>query len=65
MAKASKKATEKRVSKIYGHRCHGVQISIWDMAKVMEVGVDACEAGLDDQGVGDRIHEYVESIRKN
>lgn len=65
MAKASKKAIEKRVARIYGQRCHGVQISIWDMAKVMEVGAKACDEGLDDQGVGDRIHEHVQTIRKN
>lgn len=59
------KEDEKRVSAIYKQRCSGIQIDIFDMSKIMRVGIEAVAEGLDDQAVGDKIRAFVESIRRN
>ena len=67
MAKQSKadKAIEARVSGIYHRSCSDIEISIFDIGKVMKVGVEAMKAGRTDEQVGEDIQAYVETIRKN
>lgn len=65
MTKKEIKAARDRVSAIYGKRCHGIQIPIMAMGKVMDTGMAAIAEGLDDAGVGDKVVAYVETIRAN
>ncbi len=69
MAKSTVTAQEKkdhaRFTALYGQSCNGVQISVFDMGKVMRVGLDAIRAGLDDEGVKAKLVEFVSTIRKN
>ncbi len=68
MAKVTKKAikaNEARVSKLYGLSCSGIQISIWDIGKVMAVGMAALNAGGSDEAISGEIRAFVETIRKN
>lgn len=65
MTKKEQKAATQRVSSIYSRRCHGIAIDIFDMGKVMKVGLDAVAAGEDDAGIGDKIATFVQTIRKN
>lgn len=65
MTKQELKKAERRFTAIYGKRCHGIQIPIMAMGKVMKIGLDAISEGLDDAGVGDKVVAYVETIRTN
>lgn len=65
MKKLSKKAVESKVSRLYMESCSGIQISVFDMGKVMRVGTDAVQAGLSDEEVKNKIRAFVETIRKN
>ena len=63
--KKEQKARRDRVSRIYTQTCSGIQISIWDMSKIMDVGLASIEAGDDDTALGQKIRAFVETIRKN
>lgn len=65
MTRKQKALIDARISRVYGQRCSGVQISVMDMGKVMAVAQTAVAAGVDDQALGDAIAAYVETIRKN
>lgn len=65
LTKKEQKARGDRVSRVYGQTCSGIQISIWDMGKVMNVGLESIEAGDDDATLGQKIQAFVETIRKN
>jgi hypothetical protein len=58
-------ALEKRISRIYGLRCSGIQIDIMDIGKVFAAAKLAAAEGLDDEALGQRIFDFVQTIRKN
>lgn len=59
------KAREDRVARAYARACHGVQISIWDMKKISDVGMASIDAGDDESTLEAKIAAFVETIRKN
>jgi short-subunit dehydrogenase len=64
--KTSKKNdVDARIEKLYGQRCHGIQIDIMDISKVFKHAREVAETGADDIVLGDAIAAYVETIRKN
>ena len=63
--KTALKVNEKRISRAYAVSCSGIQISIWDMSKIMDVGHAAIASGADDAALGVAIRAFVETIRKN
>ena len=63
--KPSKKAIEKRISRIYLERCSGIQVNVFDLSKISDVGEAAVAEGADDQVLGDKIAAFVETIRQN
>jgi hypothetical protein len=65
ISKAQEKRNHDRVSALYAKACSGVQISIWDMGKVMKVGLEGVAQGLDDEALKAKIAEFVATIRKN
>jgi hypothetical protein len=57
---------DKRIERLYYKTCSGIQISIFDMSKIMDVGRQALvHADLTDEQLGTIIRNYVELIRKN
>ena len=65
MAKVSQKQKEKIVTKIYYTRCNGIQVPIMSLSKIMKIGLDGLDAGLSETEIGDRIFEFVQTIRAN
>lgn len=61
----AKHANDKRIDHVYATRCSGVQISIFDLAKVSAVGHASIAAGADDTQLGDAIAAFVQTIRRN
>jgi len=61
------KLNDERINRLCGQRCSGVQISIMDIPKVFKVANQAIveNAEISDQALGDKIAEYVNTIRKN
>jgi hypothetical protein len=49
-----------RIDRIYRQRCSGVPIHFMDVSKIFRVGR---EAVVDDQALGDKLAEFVETIR--
>ena len=49
-----------RIDHIYRQRCSGVPIHFMDVSKIFRVGR---EAVVDDQALGDKLAEFVETIR--
>ncbi len=64
-SKAQEKKNRDRVSALYAQACSGVEINIFDIGKVMKVGLDAVSAGLDDEAIKAQIKAFVDTIRKN
>jgi hypothetical protein len=57
---------DKRIERLYYKTCSGIQISIWDMSKIMDVGRSALiDNDLTDEQLGTIIRNYVETIRRN
>ena len=54
-----------RFQRLYLSRCEGIQISIWDMGNVSDVGMAGIDAGKTDEEVAEAIHAFVQTIRKN
>jgi hypothetical protein len=55
-----------RIDRIYRQRCSGAPIHFMDVSKIFRVGreaVEAVEAVVDDQALGDKLAEFVETIR--
>jgi len=52
-----------RIDRIYRQRCSGVPIHFMDVSKIFRVGREAVEAAVDDQAPGDKLAEFVETIR--
>lgn len=63
--KKQKRDDDERINRIYRERCNGVQIGVMQIGTVFNVGKSAIQDGLDDQGIGDRIVAYVDTIRHN
>jgi hypothetical protein len=63
--KAQAKANASRFNLIYAKSCHGIQVSIWDMKKIWEVGMKSIEAGDDDVILGQKIRTFVDTLRLN
>lgn len=59
---AAEKALDSEIEKIFRQNCEGVQISVFDIAKVFEAGRKAKAEGRD---MKEAIIACVESIRKN
>jgi hypothetical protein len=62
MTTKEQKALDRQIERVYGQRCHGIQIDIYDIGKVFAVGRMAAIEGRD---IGDAIAAFVETIRKN
>lgn len=66
MARATK--TEKqihgRIEKAYRARCQNIQVPIMEIPKIFEVGRKAVAEGADDQVLGDKIAEFVDTIKR-
>lgn len=56
------KTLDKEIERLYREHCNGIQIDIWDIAKVFEAGRKAYAEGTD---MKDAIIKCVEAIRKN
>lgn len=65
MTKKQQAANSARINKAYGIACHGIQISIWDMSKVMDVGLKSIADGDDDDALKKKLREFVNTIAKN
>jgi hypothetical protein len=52
-----------RIDRIYRQRCSGVPIHFMDVSKIFRVGREAIETVVDDQALGDKLAEFVETIR--
>jgi hypothetical protein len=61
----AEKLTETRISNMYRAKCQGIQVDIMDIGKIFQVGREAVAKGVDDALLGDIIHNFVQSIRKN
>jgi len=58
----SDKQLRKAISAAYSSRCGGIQIDIFDIAKVFAVGKAAALTGND---LGDAMFAFVQTIRRN
>jgi hypothetical protein len=63
--KKMEKVIDKVVEAAYYSTCSNIQISIWDISKVFDVGRKAYHEGKRGEELGDAIKEFVETIRKN
>jgi hypothetical protein len=63
--KAQTRRNEDRVTRLYGQACHGVQVSVFDLGKIMKVGLEGIAAELDDETIKTKISEFVQTIRQN
>jgi len=64
--KIAEKKLDARITRLFNQRCSGIQIGIFDLAKVSQAGKEAAATfGDDDQKVGDAIYNFVQTIRKN
>ena len=63
--KKMQKLIDEHVNHAYSVSCNGIQVSIWDLSKILSVGNKAYLEGKRDQELGDAIREFVEIIRKN
>ena len=59
------KINDKRIERIYGRACSGVQINVMDIGSVFAVGHRVIAAGADDVELEKAIVAYVDTIRKN
>ena len=64
-AKAQAKINASRFNLIYARSCHGIQISVWDMRKVWDVGMASIAAGDDDAVLGQKLRTFVDNLRLN
>lgn len=62
MTKKQIKVMDDRISKVYAVSCHGVQISIWDMGKIMAKGRELVASGADDQALGQGLRAFVDTL---
>jgi hypothetical protein len=60
--KMAEKRLDKQVEVAFRKTCSGVQVSVWDLAKIMKVGREAIEKGQDLEAT---IKAFVETIRHN
>lgn len=61
----SRRLADLRIERVFGAHCHGVQIGVMDLGKIFDVGRAAIAAGADDELLGRKIVEVVETIRRN
>lgn len=64
-AKAQKAIDEKRIERAYQTTCSGIQVNVMDLSKISRVGEAAILEGVDDVVLGQRIRDFVETIRQN
>jgi hypothetical protein len=57
------KKNEQRVDKLFSEYCSGIQIPIFDLSKVSDVGMKALAAG-DDETIGNKMKAFAESLSK-
>jgi hypothetical protein len=65
MTKAQTRRNEDRVTCLYGQACQGVQVSVFDLSKIMKIGLDSITEGLDDETIKTKLAEFVQTIRQN
>lgn len=65
MTKKEKRQRADRIDKIYRSRCSGIQVGIMDIGKIFSKANEAIDEGVDDVVLGDRIFEFVQTIKKN
>jgi hypothetical protein len=66
MTKRQTKTQDARINHLYMQRCSGVQIDIFDISKVFRSAAAFIAANNPtDQQLGDHIHAFVQTIRRN
>jgi alpha-D-ribose 1-methylphosphonate 5-phosphate C-P lyase len=65
ITKKAQAAIDVRIQRAYGAGCSGIQINIFDLAKVSAVGAKLIAEGADDDKLRDGIRAFVETIRQN
>lgn len=66
-AKQQLEINRKRVDRAYNSTCHGVQVSIMDLGKIMDHGLEVIKANpaISDDDLGAAVSAFVGTIRKN
>lgn len=67
MARQTKaeKSIETRISDAYRKSCSGIQVNMMDLGKIFAHARQVISTGADDTVLGQKILEFVQTIRKN
>lgn len=61
-AKQQAKANEERVNQAFRDACSNISIDIFDISRVLTVGRQAVEQGLNDENLRDRMKGFAQAV---